>query len=344
MSQMRKDIFTDRWVIVADADSADPANFRYKKFIRGKGFCPFCEGNEASTPPEVFAIRKPGTQANTRGWAVRVVPNSNPRLRIEGELGRRPEGFHDLMNGVGAHEIIVETPQHERSLHEMGMEEVCNVIRGYKARMLDLEGDKRMRYVLIFKNHGEAAGALTISHSISQLMALAITPSAVKTKLMAARDYFALKERCIYCDVLQQELHGRRLIAENATFAAFSPFASRFPFEMMVMPKAHNSAFSRISAEQVMGLGQILCEVLRKLNRALDGAPYNLTLQDRPFLRTRPGYWKTIEDDFHWHMEILPQIFRITGFEWASGFFYNPVPPEVAATCLAKFSESPVLL
>jgi UDPglucose--hexose-1-phosphate uridylyltransferase len=335
MSQMRKDVFTGRWVITAETAAVRPSDFHFTRFVREATFCPFCETNEASTPPEIFAIRKPGSSANGPGWSVRVVPNVAPRLRIEGDLGRRAEGFHDLMNGVGAHEIIAETPRHDRSLHELEIHEISNVIRACVARLVDLEGDKRMRYALIFKNHGEQAGAHTISHSISQLMGLSVTPRTVKTKLMIARDYFVSKERCIYCDVLQQEIKARkRVIAENEEFVAFAPFASRFPFEMAVFPKSHNSAFSRISPEQVESLAMILRDVLRKLDHTLGGPPYNLFLQDRPFLRPRAGYWNTIEEDFHWHMEILPQIVRISGFEWASGFFYNPVPPEVAVQCL----------
>lgn len=334
MSQMRKDIFTGGWVIVAETTTVRPSDFHFRRFVRETTFCPFCETNEAATPPEIFAIRSPGSKPDGPGWLVRVVSNSNPRLRVEGELGRRAEGFHDLMNGVGAHEIIVETPRHDRSLHELEVHELSNVIRAYVARIVGLEGDKRMRYVLIFKNHGEGAGAHTISHSISQLMALSVTPRSIKTKLLVARDYFALKERCIYCDVLQQELKSRRLIAENTDFVAFAPFASRFPFEMGVFPKSHSSSFSRIGAEQIENLARILRDVLQRLDRTLGGAPYNLSLQDRPFLRPRAGYWNTIEDDFHWHLQILPQIVRVTGFEWASWFFYNPVPPEVAAQCL----------
>src|ERR1700758_594487 len=336
MSQMRKDIFTHRWVIVEDGNGLQPPDFHFKKFAKDKGFCPFCEGNEAATPPEVFAIRNRGSSPNGPGWSVRVVPNNRPRLRIEGELGRRAEGFHDLMNGVGAHEIIAETPRHDRSLHELEIHEISDVLRAYTARIIDLERDKRMHYVLIFKNHGEGAGAHTISHSISQLMALSVTPRAVKTKLMIARDYFGSKERCLSCDVLQQELNSRkRLIAENEDFLALAPFASRFPFEMAVFPKAHSSAFSRIGSREVNNLALILRDVLRRLDHTLGGPPYNLSLQDRPFLRPRAGYWNTIEEDFHWHLEILPQIARITGFEWASGFFYNPVPPEAAARCLS---------
>lgn len=336
MSQMCKDVFTGRWVIVAETTTVRPSDFHFRKFVRETTFCPFCETNKASTPPEVFAIRKPGSIPNGLGWSVRVVPNSAPRLRIEGDLGRRPEGIHDLMNGVGANEIIVETPRHDRSLHELEVSELSNVIRAYKARIIDLEGDQRMRYVLIFKNQGEEAGAHTISHSISQLMALPVTPGAVKTKLMIAREYFAVKERCLYCDVVQQELkQQKRLVAENQHFLAFAPFASRFPFERAVLPKEHESGFSRISDGQIESLAGILRDVWQKLDQTLGGPPYNLSLQDRPFLRNRAGYWNTIHEDFHWHLEVLPQIARITGFEWASGFFYNPVPPEVAARCLS---------
>jgi len=336
MSQFRKDVFTGRWVIVAEADVVHSSDFRFKKFTRETTFCPFCETHEASTPPEIFAIRHAGSPANGPGWAVRVVPNSQLRLRIEGDLGRRPEGFHDLMNGVGADEIIAETPRHDRSLHELEVKEITDVIRTYVARIVDLERDKRMRYVLIFKNHGKEAGARTITHSISQLMALPVTPRVIKAKLMAARDYYALKERCIYCDVLHQELTERkRLIAENDDFVSLAPFASRSPFEVSVFPKFHSSAFSRLSPVQIEKLARVLRDVLQKLDKTLGGPPYNLALHDRPFLRPREGYWKTIEEDFHWHLEILPQVIGMTGFEPASWFFYNPVPPDLAARCLS---------
>ncbi len=273
MSKMRKDIFTGSWVIMAETNTLRPSDFHFKRFMRETMFCPFEETNEAATPPEVFAIRNPGSRPNEPGWSVRVVSNSNPLLRIEGELGRRGEGFHDLMNGVGAHEIIVETPRHDRTLHELEVHELSDVIRAYVARIIDLEGDKRLRYVLIFKNHGEGAGAHTISHSISQLMALAVTPRSLKTKLMVARNYFALKERCIYCDVLQQELNGRRLIAENADFVAFAPFASRFPFRDGGVSQISQHAFSRISPGQIENLARILRDVLQKLDYTLGGPP-----------------------------------------------------------------------
>lgn len=140
MSQMRKDVFTGRWVIMAELDTVSPGDFHFKAFTRADGFCPFCETNESSTPPEVFAVRHPGSLPNGPGWQVRVVPNNQPRLRIEGALGRRGEGFHDLMNGIGAHEIIAETPRHDRSLHELEVEEIANILRAYVRALLIWSG------------------------------------------------------------------------------------------------------------------------------------------------------------------------------------------------------------
>ena len=335
MSQLRKDIFTGRWAIIEQTDVLRPSDFRFNRFTRETTLCPFCEGHEASTPPEIYALRSDGSTPNTPGWKVRVVPNSRLRLKIEGDLGRRPEGFHDMMNGIGADEIIAETPHHDRSLHELEPHEIADVLRTFVVRILDLEKDKRLRYVLIFKNHGVEAGARTVTHSISQLMALPVNPRVIKSKLMAAREYFELKDRCIYCDVLQQELHERkRVITENDDFVAFAPFASRSPFEMCVIPKSHSSAFCVITPAQTDNLATILRDILQRLDRTLGGPPYNLSLHNRPFLRPRNGYWKTIEDDFHWHIEILPQVIGMTGFERASWFFYNPVPPELAVKCL----------
>lgn len=335
MSQMRKDIFSGRWVIVEDTAEVQPSEFRFKRFTRETGFCPFCETNEGSTPPEVFAIRREGSSPNGPGWRVRVVPNIKPRLRIEADLGRRAEGFHDLMNGVGAHEIIVETPRHDRSLHELEVPEIADVIRAYVERILDLRRDARVRYSQVFKNHGEEAGARTVFHSISQLIALPVTPRAIKNKLIVAREYYGVKERCVYCDVVRQEMKDqRRLIAENEDFVSFAPFAPRFPFEMGVFPKTHASDFTGISPAGIDNLARILRDVLGRLDRSLGSPPYNLSLQNSPKRRRKEDYWTSIDQDFHWHLEILPQIFPIAGFEWASGFFYNPVSPEAAAKYL----------
>jgi UDPglucose--hexose-1-phosphate uridylyltransferase len=335
MSQFRKDVFTGRWVIIAETDTVHRDQFSFKRSSREAAFCPFCQGHEASTPPEIFAIRPYGSPPNGPDWTVRVVPNLQLRLRIEEALHRRPEGFHDMMDGIGADEIIVETPSHDRCLHQLEVHQIRDIIRTWASRIRDLEQDKRIRYVLIFKNHGDEAGAHTITHSISELMALPVTPRIIKSKLMLARDYYALKDRCIYCDVLHQELNDHpRVVAENRDFVALTPFASGYPFELTLFPKEHASSFSQISPSQTESLASLLRLVLQRLDSALGDPPYNLSVQDRPFLRPREGYWKTVEEDFHWHLEVLPQLIGLTGFERATRFFYNPVPPELAARCL----------
>jgi UDPglucose--hexose-1-phosphate uridylyltransferase len=337
MTELRKDIFSGRWVIIEQEVSTHPAEFQFQRFTPRAGPCQFCEGREAATPPELYSERPSGSAPNGPGWTVRVVPSRQPRLRIEGQLDRRAEGFHDLMNGLGAHEVIIETPHHDRSLHDLKAEEIAGVVRAWLSRITDLRRDQRIRYVLVFKNHGGGAGARSTSHSISQLMALPVTPRALKNKLQFARAYFAEKERCVYCDVMAQERDdGRRLISENADFVAFAPFASRFAFEMLVLPKRHASDFTWAEEASLLSLGRLLQEVLGKLERTVPGAPYNLSLHNCPRRRAKEGYWATLDDDFHWHLEILPQIWPAAGFEWASGFFYNPVSPEAAARLLAE--------
>jgi UDPglucose--hexose-1-phosphate uridylyltransferase len=340
MTELRRDIFTGRWVIVDRQAALQASDFDFHPFLAEPGPCDFCEGHESATPPELYAARPPETSPNAPGWTVRIVPNLRPRLHVEGSLDPRAEGFHDLMNGIGVHEIVVETARHDRSLHQLEPPAIADVLRAWGTRITDLRRDDRIRHVLIFKNHGAEAGARTSSHSISHLMGLPVTPRTVKAKLTVARDYFTEKERCIYCDVLRQELEdGRRLIAANHLYAALAPFASRFPFEMMILPKRHAAEFATLEGEGHDALARLLHDVLRKLDRAVPGAPYNLALHDSPRRRHREGYWTTLEEDFHWHVEILPQLWPIAGFEWASGFFYNPTPPEAAARRLAELSS-----
>jgi UDPglucose--hexose-1-phosphate uridylyltransferase len=337
MSEIRRDIFTGRWIIVEEATPVEPSHFHFKKVTHEPSFCPFCETNEALTPPEVFALRRPDSHANGPGWTVRVVPNFKPRLHIEGQLNRRAEGFHDLMNGVGAHEVVIETPRHDLSLHQLEPAGIAAVLETWVARIKDLRQDERLRYVVAYKNHGEAAGAHVITHSISQLLALPVTPRSLRNKLTVSKEYYAAKERCIYCDVLQQERKDqRRLVAENEHFVAFAPFASRFPFETMILPKAHASDFAALEADQIHSLAPLLRDVLQRLDHTVGSPPYNLSLHNSPQRRRHEGYWTTVDQDFHWHFDILPQIFPLEGFEWASGFYYNPVAPEVAARCLAE--------
>ncbi len=329
MDQLRRDPVVGRWVIVFTDKPHLPKDFKVEPEQKRKGPCPFCYGHETMTPPEIQAHREGATRANSPGWSTRVVPNKFPALRIEGELERQGVGMFDMSNGVGAHEVIVETPDHSKSLADLLDHEVEKVVWAYRDRSVDLHGDKRFRYIMIFKNQGYTAGA-SLAHSHSQLIALPMVPKNVKEELFGANRYYEYRERCIFCDMITQEKEeSERLICENSRFLAFSPFASRFPFETWILPKEHHSDFSFIRTEDVVELARILKEVLLRMKYVLHDPPYNFIVHTAPIEQKET-------EDYHWHIEIMPKLMRIAGFEWGSGFYINPTPPEIAAQYLRK--------
>ena len=330
MPELRKDPVVGRWVIISTERSRRPGNFVPETFTVPEAFSPFIEGREDMTPPEVYAVRPGGGPANGPGWTVRVVPNKFPALEIEGTLDRRGEGLYDKMNGIGAHEVVIEGPEPERALADQPVERIQQVLVAYRERMRDLRRDPRLRYVLVFKNHGAGAGA-SLEHAHSQIIATPIIPRMVQEELDGARRYFELKERCVFTDILHQETadgNGRRVVSQNARFLALEPFAPRFPFETWILPKQHRSSYHTIDDEQeFLELARILKDTLLRLNLALDSPPYNFVLHTAP-----------LEDDdlpyYHWHLEIMPKLTRVAGFEIGSGFYINPTPPEDAAQFL----------
>lgn len=338
MSTLRRDPITGRWVINLDRTKDKSSSLTDLEKLTQKGICPFCEGNEKYTPPEIFAIRNDGTQKDKPGWQVRVVSNVSPALRIEGELDRRAELMYDLMNGVGAHEIIIETPQHIANLADLEVSQIQKILQAYKERILDLKKDKRFRSVVIFKNHGERAGSSPIKHTHSQLIALSITPKSIKEELVGAKEYYDYKNRCVYCDMIRQELSAeKRMVSTNPHFIAICPFASRFTHEVWILPKKHSVDFEQINEELAGSLASLLKEVLLRLKILLKNPPYNFILHTGPN-RTfrRGGAWKTLDEDYHWHIEIMPRYTRIDGFEWGTGFYINSATPEKAAEGLRK--------
>ena len=204
MPELRKDPVVGRWVIISTERSRRPTNFPPPTVEKTADFCPFCPGNEDKTPPEVLAFRPGGGSPNTPGWSVRVVPNKFPALQIEGTLDRRGEGLYDRMNGVGAHEVVIEGPEHSQDLADLPAEHIEQVLAAYRERVLDLHRDRRFRYVLIFKNHGAQAGA-TLEHTHTQLIATPIIPKILMEEIEGSRKYCELKERCVFCDIVQQE-------------------------------------------------------------------------------------------------------------------------------------------
>jgi UDPglucose--hexose-1-phosphate uridylyltransferase len=332
LPELRKDPIVGRWVIIATDRARRPNDFiREPVIIKGGKFCPFCEGNEDKTPPEVLGWRQNGAGPNSRGWTLRVVPNKFPALGIEGDLSRQGEGLFDKMNGVGAHEVIIETPDHSLTLADLPEKRVEDVLWAYRDRMLDLKKDRRFRYILVFKNHGEAAGA-SLEHTHSQLIALPVVPIYVREEVEGAKTYYNFKERCIFCDIIRQEAaSGARIIYETDHFLVISPYAPRFPFETWILPKQHESSFENSQSNVFEGLARVFKKLLQKLDQVLEYPPYNFVLHTSPL-------HENTQDYYHWHFEVMPKLTKVAGFEWGSGFYINPTPPEEAARFLREAS------
>jgi UDPglucose--hexose-1-phosphate uridylyltransferase len=331
MGELRRDPITGRWVIIEIDKVKNPSDYEAEPHVRKGGVCPFCPGNEHMTPPEIFAHREGEIKPNAPGWQTRVIPNKFPALRVEGNLDRIGIGIYDMMNGVGAHEVIIENPDHNRELCDLMDHEVEQVIWAYRNRSLDLKGDKRFKYILIFKNYGASAGA-TLEHPHSQLIALPIVPKRVVEELRLAERYYEYRERCVFCDIIHQEIDEReRIVAENKSFIAFAPFVSRFPFEFSIFPKIHSAEFSYIQKEEAVDLARILKETLLRMKLALKDTSYNFIIHTSPMdYRERA--------DYHWHIEVMPRMGRTAGFEWGTGFYLNQTPPEIAAWALREVS------
>ncbi|HUO33559.1 MAG TPA: galactose-1-phosphate uridylyltransferase [Candidatus Acidoferrum sp.] len=328
MPELRKDPITGRWVIISTDRGKRPLDFvRETVEIKGSPNCPFCPGAEGKTPPEVLAYGRNGTAKNTPGWSLRVVPNKFPALGIEGNLDREGEGLFDKMNGVGAHEVIIETPDHKLTLATLADKGVEEVLWAYRDRMLDLKNDKRFRYILLFKNHGEPAGA-SLEHTHSQLIALPIIPRRVVEEWDSCKHYYQDKERCIFCDMIHQEVETQaRVVLETDYFIAIEPYAPRFPFETWILPRQHSSAFENMPTPYYGSLARVLRDCLGRIDAVLNFPSYNYVIHTSPV-------GQEINDHYHWHIEMMPKLTKVAGFEWGTGFYLNPTPPEEAARFL----------
>ncbi|MDD5261557.1 MAG: DUF4931 domain-containing protein [Methylacidiphilales bacterium] len=337
MSEIRKDPVTGRWVVFSPERLRRPIQYNFHPADDGKEVeDPFIEGREAFTPPEVFAIRDPGSAPNGPGWKVRVVPNRFPALRVEGELNKEAVGFYDKMNAIGAHEVVIETPKPDLELEQQPLENVVLVLKAYRARIVDLMRDLRFRYLLPFKNVGVFAGA-SIRHPHSQIIALPVVPVNMKDKVDASSLYFAQKDRNLFEDILRAEIKsGERLVFENAGYAVFCPFACRFPFEVCIMPKQQRADFHLCTDHELVLLADILKKILMAYRIGLERPSYNLILHTAPIRRGGSEDGAATEFDFRWHIEILPRLSGIAGFEFGTGFYINPVFPEVAARFLKE--------
>ena len=333
MPELRKDPITQEWVIIATERGQRPSDFKhptmaYPERPEYSSTCPFCPGKEWLTPTEVLAFRH-GQESNTSEWWVRVVPNKYPALAIEGDLAKHGVGMYDVMNGVGAHEVIVETPCHHLDPVSVSHAQLSEVVWAYRERYLDLRKDKRFKYILIFRNHGKVAGA-SLEHPHSQLIALPIIPIDVVNKMQGASRYFQYRDRCIWCDMIQQEMDSAlRVVAQCEHFIAFEPFAPKYPFETWIVPKRHQANFADMSRDRVLEFAAMMQDVLGRIARCLNNPPYNYTIHTAPCDNEQ-------SDVFHWHMVIMPRLTVAAGFEMGTGIYINITSPEDAALFLRE--------
>jgi len=343
MSELRHCPIKHRWTIIAPERKHRPQQFIVPDDSRvaeeSAAGCPFELGSEDRTLREIFVIPRANKAGSGPNWQVRVVPNRFPVLRVEGEVKREGDLLHDMVSGVGAHELIIESPDHDREMADLELTELALVLVAWRERLVDLRRDFRLRYVLIFKNRGAEAGA-SLSHPHCQLIATPIIPTVVAQELRSARDHFSRKERCIFCDLIRQEQRlDERVALESDRYVALQPFAAALPFETWILPTKHSHDLAYATDDDLLGLASMLRDLLRRLRVLLNDPPYNLVLHTSPSPHPRPGqpdYWSTIEHDFHWHIELVPRVTRSAGFEWGSGYTINPTPPEEAARFLKE--------
>jgi UDPglucose--hexose-1-phosphate uridylyltransferase len=322
--QIRKDPVTGRWTLVATDRALRPLDEPDVPEL-----CPFCEGHERETPPELSALREPDTLPNGPGWRVRVIPNRFPAVRLWADGPIHTEGLFEDLAGIGSHEVIIDCPHHQVSFGALPIEAIREVIEIWRERIVAHDADLRLKYVQIFKNKGIEAGA-SLGHSHSQLIALPLVPSAIQEEIDRGRSYFDHERRCLFCDLIERErTAGARMVAENEHFAVVCAYAARWPFETWVLPKRHGSHFERSTDAELGGLANTLGGLLQRLDAGLKQPPYNLVLHTASLhTEALPHY--------HWHMELLPRLTQPAGFEWGTGWHINPVPPEQAAAFLRE--------
>ncbi|MBU4346296.1 MAG: galactose-1-phosphate uridylyltransferase [Candidatus Omnitrophica bacterium] len=328
MAELRRDPIAGRWVIVDNEHPNKPEDFEYEQSIPKGGVCPFCYGNESMTPPEIDSFRDAHSAPNTSGWQVRVVPNKFPALEAKGDLNRRGLGIYDMSNGVGTHEVLIESPAHDKDIPDLLNQEVENIISMAHRRSNELIKDKRFKYILLFRNYGRAAGA-SLEHPHTQIIALPMVPKSAMEEIRGAHNYFEYRGRCIYCDIIRQETQEKeRIILENKHFLSFCPFVSRFPFEIWIIPKRHVGYFSHTPQEEIADLASILKETIAKIKKIFVNVSYNFIIHSSPI---------NGDDDieyYHWHIEFMPKLMRVAGFEWGTGFYIDPISPELSAQYL----------
>lgn len=314
MNELRKDYLVDRWVIIAAERAKRPNDFKTEPKENNKNTCFFCPGKEHQTPPELYRIEK-----NSK-WIIRVIPNKFPAVKPLGNSDIKTDNiFYTYASAYGKHEIVIETDKHEKELEDLPKEHIKKVLDTFVLRVGDLMKDPRIDYVSVFKNKGRAAGA-SIAHSHSQIIAYNNIPSAIKCELESSYKNYVLNKKCAYCDIITREKGSTRRVFETAHTVAFTPYASRFPFEIWLFPKRHVAGIGELDDKELLDFAGSLKKILTKL-KGIGNTPYNIIFHSITNQST----------NFHFHVEILPRLAVWAGFELETGTIINPVSPEDAA-------------
>ncbi|MGA2992182.1 MAG: DUF4931 domain-containing protein [Candidatus Korobacteraceae bacterium] len=324
--ELRKDPITRSWVVTGD-DGEGAA--------RGGPLCPFCP--ESTEHPQVVSSIASVSGAS---WSARAVVHPSPIYRVEGDPSRRGNGIYDTMKSVGAHEVIVENPRHDRQLWVASDEEIGQFLLLCAQRIQDLKNDHRFKYVTVFKDFGALSGQ-EFDHPTSQIVATTFVPRRVLYELRAAREHYSHKERCVFCDILQQELQQQKRIVEvRGEFVACCPYASRVPFETWILPRNHEPHFERTGLSHPGALRDCAALLRRTINRIRSITDsFHMVLHTSPNTLHRSqvlNYWRTIDEDYHWHIEILPILPKKDKSYTFKEVYFTPVLPETAAMRLRE--------
>lgn len=328
MSELRKEPISRRWILIAPERRHNEG----KTEVSDEKVCPFCKGNEEMTPREIERLR--WTSKKDSDWDLRIIPDKFALLKKGNNLGRKGLGFYDVMNSVGHHELVIETPKHGETWWDYDKTRMCRILQAYRDRFLKFKKERNLMHTVVVKSHGIRADHSMHSHS--HMLGLPFVVKRVEEEVRNAEEYYRMKDRCIYCDIISEEINvGVRMVYENNDYVVFTPFASRFQFEVWIIPKIHQADYLQVSNEAISNLADAFSILFKKINDQLKNPPFSIVLHTSPMKLSDTEF-------YHWHWELKPTSLDMAGFEWATGLYMNKFLPEEAAYILRRANPSSI--
>ena len=282
--------------------------------------CPFDMGKEQFTPDEITRVSQNGE------WKCRVVPNLYNALSINVQPKSKRDGFFENFSGFGAHEIVIETPVHEKQIWDYDYNDLLNYFTIIQERVINLKRDERFAYLSIFKNQGENAGA-SMSHSHSQIIALPFVPKKTKELCEYQKSYYEKHKRALLDDLVYEELeHGKNIVSQNSEFIIYCPYASEFAFEAKIVSKKKLSSLLEFTRSDLSALSDIINEFFTAYYKVLGDVPFNMIIKNAPY----EAYDDKTKEYYRFHIEIKPRIYKQAGFELDNDISINVMLPEEA--------------